>query len=63
MTVNYRVKEAWLYKVFWTNKFNNTIKIQNNFSIYDLLAKNNFSTENYFYLALSLNNEYQIKKK
>ena len=27
-TVNHLFKETWLYKVFWTDKFINTIKIQ-----------------------------------
>ena len=38
------------------------MKIKNNLSIYEILSNNNFSTTNFFYIALSANDEYQIKR-
>ena len=38
------------------------MKIKNNLSIYEILSNNNFSTANFFYIALSANDEYQIKR-
>ena len=38
------------------------MKIKNNLSIYEILSNNNFSTTNFFYIALSAHDEYQIKR-
>ena len=38
------------------------MKVQNNLSIYELLANNNFSTANFFYIALATQDEYQVKR-
>ena len=62
MTQNHLFKKSWFYKVFWTEKFMEVMKTQNNLSIYELLAAKNFLTQNYFYIALSSNDEYQINR-
>ena len=62
MTKNHIFKSSWFYNVFWTKKFIDVMKTQNNLSIYELLATNNFLPKNYFYITLSSNDEYQIKR-
>ena len=62
MTRNHLFKDSWFYKVFWTEKFIDVMKIKNNLSIYEILSNNNFSTTIFFYIALSANDEYQIKR-
>ena len=62
MIRNHLFKDSWFYKVFWTEKFIDVMKIKNNLSIYEILSNNNFSTTNFFYIALSANDEYQIKR-
>ena len=59
---NHLFKDSWFYKVFWTEKFIDVMKTKNNLSIYEILANNNFSTTNFFYIALSSHDEYQIKR-
>ena len=62
MIKNHQFKDSWFYKIFWTPKFIDVMKVQNNLSIYELLANNNFSTENFFYIALATQDEYQVKR-
>ena len=62
MIRNHLFKDSWFYKVFWTEKFIDVMKTKNNLSIYEILANNNFSTTNFFYIALSSHDEYQIKR-
>ncbi len=62
MIRNHLFKDSWFYKVFWTEKFIDVMKIKNNLSIYEILSNTNFSTTIFFYIALSANDEYQIKR-
>ena len=61
MINNHQFKDSWFYKIFWTPRFIDVMKVQNNLSIYELLANNSFSTANFFYIALGTQDEYQVK--
>ena len=50
-----------VYKAFLTNKLIDVLKTQNNLSIYELLGKNNFPVENFFYIALSSNDVFSFQ--
>ena len=54
MTTNHKFLDTWYYKIFWTEKFMNVMKTQNNLSIYELLGHHGFPTRIFFtshYLA------------
>ena len=44
MITNHKFLDTWYYKIFWTEKFMNVMKTQNNLSIYQLLGNNLFPT-------------------
>ena len=48
MTTNHNFLDTWYYKTFWTEKFMNVMKTQNNLSIYELLGDHGFPTRNFF---------------
>ena len=62
MITNHKFLDTWYYKVFWTEKFMNVMKTQNNLSIYELLGDHGFPTKNFFYIAISSNDEYHVKR-
>ena len=62
MITNHKFLDTWYYKVFWTEKFMNVMKTQNNLSIYELLGDQGFPTKNFFYIAISSNDEYHVKR-
>ena len=45
MITNHKFLDTWYYKVFWTEKFMNVMKTQNNLSIYELLGDHGFPTK------------------
>ena len=55
MITSHLFRPSWFYKAFLTKKLIDVLKTQNNLSIYELLGKNNFPVENFFYIALSSN--------
>ena len=57
MTGNHVFKSSWYYKLFLTEKLIKVMKTDNNLSVYELLGKNSFPVENFFYVALSSNDE------
>ena len=46
MITNHKFLDTWYYKIFWTEKFMNVMKTQNNLSIYELLGDHGFPTTN-----------------
>ena len=62
MITNHKFLDTWYYKVFWTEKFMNVMKTQNNLSIYELLGDQGFPTKKIFYIAISSNDEYHVKR-
>ena len=48
MITNHKFLDTWYYKIFWTEKFMNVMKTQNNLSIYELLGDHGFPNENSF---------------
>ena len=55
MITNHKFLDTWYYKLFWTEKFMNVMKTQNNLSIYELLGDHGFPTKTFFtsqYLAM-----------
>ena len=57
MTGNHVFKSSRYYKLFLTEKLIKVMKTDNNLSVYELLGKNSFPVENFFYVALSSNDE------
>ena len=55
MITSHLFRPSWFYKVFLTDKIINILKTKNNLSVYELLGKNQFPVENFFYVALSSN--------
>ena len=62
MITNHKFLDSWYYKIFWTEKFMNVMKTQNNLSVYELLGDHGFPTRNYFYITLSSNDEFHVKR-
>ena len=60
MITNHKFLDTWYYKIFWTEKFMNVMKTQNNLSIYELLGDHGFPTEKFFYIALSSNDDIML---
>ena len=64
MVNNHHFKQIWLnYNVLYTTKFIDIVKKENNLSIYELLDKNNFPSKGFFYLAMSYNDQFNIKNE
>ena len=61
MITSHLFRPSWFYKAFLTKKLIDVLKTQNNLSIYELLGKNNFPVENFFYIALSSNDVFSFQ--
>ena len=62
MIANHVFKSTWYYKVFLTEKLVDIMKNENNLSVYELLGKNSFPVDNFFYVALSSNDEFNFNQ-
>ena len=62
MIANHVFKSTWYYKVFLTEKLVDIMKNKNNLSVYELLGKNSFPVDNFFYVALSSNDEFNFNQ-
>ena len=64
MVFNHLFKNEWTnYNVLYTTKFVDVMKDENNLSIYEILDKNNFPSDGFFYVAISYNDQYYIKNE
>ena len=62
MVNSHLFRPSWFYKFFYTDKLIDVLKTQNNLSIYELLGKNSFPVENFFYIALSSYDEFHFQR-
>ena len=62
MITSHLFRPSWFYKLFLTEKLIDVLKTKNNLSIYELLGKNSFPVENFFYIALSSNDVFKCQR-
>ena len=62
MITSHLFRPSWFYKLFLTEKLIDVLKTKNNLSIYELLGKNSFPVENFFYIALSSNDVFNCQR-
>ena len=62
MVNSHLFRPSWFYKLFLTEKLIDVLKTKNNLSIYELLGKNSFPVENFFYIALSSNDVFNCQR-
>ena len=61
--VNFHLfRPSWFYQFFYTDKPIDVLKTQNNLSIYELLGKNSFPVESFFYIASSSYDECRFQR-
>ena len=62
MATSHLFRPLWFYKAFLTEKLVDSMKIQKDLSIYELLGNNNFPVEDFFYIGLSSNDVFQFQQ-
>ena len=62
MATSHLFRPLGFYKTFLTEKLVDVMKIQNDFSIYELLGNNDFPVEDFFYIGLSSNDVFQFQQ-
>ena len=62
MVNSHLFRPSWFYKFFYTDKLIDVLKTQNNLSIYELLGKNSFPVESFFYIASSSYDECRFQR-